>query len=332
MSASLSHCCGFAKRGASGDIQGWVRQRTAAAARAPYRGPMIGATHIGISGWRYAPWRGKFYPPGLAQARELDYAARQLPSIEINGSFYSLQRPASYAAWYAATPPGFVFAVKGNRFLTHMLRLREIDKPLANVLASGLFELREKLGPLLWQFPPNFAFEPERFEQFLALLPQDTDAALERALQFEARMEGRVSLEAGPKRPMRHAVEIRHASFLDPDFVKLLRKYKVALVVADSAGRWPQIEDVTADFVYVRLHGDQELYASGYDDAAIARWADKIDAWRRGRQPRAAQLVSGSAPPKRQARDVYCYFDNDIKVHAPFDAQRLIAALAEKEP
>lgn len=293
---------------------------------------MIGATHIGISGWRYAPWRGKFYPPGLAQARELDYAARQLPSIEINGSFYSLQRPASYAAWYAATPPGFVFAVKGNRFLTHMLRLREIDKPLANVLASGLFELREKLGPLLWQFPPNFAFEPERFEQFLALLPQDTDAALERALQFEARMEGRVSLEAGPKRPMRHAVEIRHASFLDPDFVKLLRKYKVALVVADSAGRWPQIEDVTADFVYVRLHGDQELYASGYDDAAIARWADKIDAWRRGLQPRAAQLVSGSAPPKRQARDVYCYFDNDIKVHAPFDAQRLIAALAEKEP
>ena len=293
-----------------------MRHRTAAAARAPYRVALIGATHIGISGWRYAPWRGKFYPPGLAQARELDYAARQLPSIEINGSFYALQRPSSYAAWYAATPPGFVFAVKGNRFLTHMLRLREIDKPLANVLASGVFELREKLGPLLWQLPPNFAFEPERFEQFLALLPHDTDAALERALQFEDRMAGRVSLEAGPKRPMRHAVEVRHASFLDPAFFKLLRKYRVAPVVADSAGRWPQIEEVTADFVYVRLHGDQELYASGYDDAAIARWADKIDAWRRGRQP----------------RDVYCYFDNDIKVHAPFDAQRLIAALAEKQP
>jgi uncharacterized protein YecE (DUF72 family) len=291
---------------------------------------MIGATYIGISGWRYAPWRGKFYPPGLAQARELDYAARQLPSIEINGSFYALQRPTSYAAWYAATPPGFVFAVKGNRFLTHMLRLRDVEKPLANVLASGVFELREKLGPLLWQFPSNFAFEPERFEAFLRLLPQDTDAALALARGFEERMQGRVSLDAGPKRPLRHAVEIRHESFRDPAFIALLRKYKVALVVADTAGRWPQMEDVTADFVYVRLHGDKELYASGYEDEAIARWADRIDAWRRGGQPRDARLVSSKAPPRRKARDVYCYFDNDIKVHAPYDAQRLIAALAEK--
>lgn len=290
---------------------------------------MTGATYIGISGWRYAPWRGKFYPPGLAQHRELEFAAGRLPSIEINGAFYSLQRPSSYAAWYAATPPGFVFSVKGNRFLTHMLRLRDIEKPLANVLASGVFELREKLGPFLWQFPPNFAFEPERFERFLSLLPQDTDAALALARGHEERMEGRVSLDAGPRRPMRHAVEIRHESFRDSSFIALLRKYKVALVVADTAGRWPQIDDVTADFVYIRLHGDKELYASGYDDEGIARWADRIAAWRHGGQPPDALLASTKAPPKRKARDVYCYFDNDIKVHAPYDAQRLIAALAQ---
>ena len=290
---------------------------------------MSGSTYIGISGWRYVPWRGKFYPPGLAQHRELEYAATQLPSIEINGAFYSLQRPASYAAWYAATPPGFVFAVKGNRFITHMLRLRDVAKPLANVLASGMFELREKLGPMLWQFPPNFAFEPERFETFLSLLPHDTHAAAELAKGHEARMEGRVTLDPGPRRAMRHAVEIRHESFRDPAFIALLRKHKVALVVADTAGRWPQIEDVTADFVYVRLHGDKELYASGYDDDAIENWARKIRAWRDGGQPQDACLASSKAPRKRGKRDVYCYFDNDIKVHAPFDAQRLIAALRD---
>ncbi len=290
---------------------------------------MSGSSYIGISGWRYVPWRGKFYPPGLAQHRELEYAATQLPTIEINGSFYSLQRPSSYAAWYAATPPGFVFAVKGNRFITHMLKLRDIEGPLANVLASGVFALREKLGPILWQFPPIVKFEPERFEHFLSLLPQDTDGALELARQYQPRMEGRVSLDAGPRRPMRHAVEIRHDSFLDPAFIAMLRRYNVALVVADTAGRWPLCEDVTADFVYIRLHGDEELYASGYGDKAIDAWAARIHAWRNGRQPEDARLVSPLAPPRREARDVYCYFDNDIKVHAPYDAQRLIAAVEQ---
>lgn len=267
------------------------------------------AIFIGISGWRYVPWRGVFYPRGLAQARELDYASRQLPTIEINGSFYSLQRPASYAAWYAATPPGFLFAVKGNRFITHMLKLKEIEGPLANVLASGIFELREKLGPILWQFPEMVKFDPERFEHFFSLLPQDTEAALARALEYQPRMEGKVSLAMDAKRPMRHAVEVRHESFRDARFIALLRKYNVALVVADTAGKWPYMEDVTADFMYLRLHGDEELYASGYGDAAIERWAGKIRAWSAG------------------GRDVYCYFDNDIKVHAPYDAKRLIAAL-----
>jgi uncharacterized protein YecE (DUF72 family) len=288
---------------------------------------MSGSVYIGISGWRYVPWRGVFYPKGLAQHRELEYAAGQLPSIEINGSFYSLQRPESYAAWHAATPPGFVFAVKGNRFLTHMLKLKDIEGPLANVLASGVFELRDKLGPFLWQFPPVLKFDPARFEHFLSLLPQDTDAALELARQYQPRMEGRVSLEAGPKRPLRHALEIRHESFMAPAFIAMLRRYNVALVVADTAGRWPLCEDVTADFVYIRLHGDKELYASGYGDEAIAAWAARIHAWRNGGQPIGVRLVSDKAPPKRKARDVYCYFDNDIKVHAPYDAQRLIAAV-----
>lgn len=290
---------------------------------------MSGSTYIGISGWRYVPWRGKFYPAGLAQRRELEYASGQLPSIEINGSFYALQKPASYAAWYEATPPGFVFAVKGNRFITHMLRLRDVEKPLANVLASGVFELREKLGPMLWQFPPNLAFDAERFEAFLALLPHDTHAAAELARGHEARMKGRTTLDPGLTKRLRHAVEIRHDSFEDPAFIALLRKYRVALVVADTAGKWPQIEDVTADFMYLRLHGDKELYASGYDDDAIANWARKIRAWRDGGQPKDARLVSGKAPRKRATRDVYCYFDNDIKVHAPRDAQRLIRALED---
>jgi uncharacterized protein YecE (DUF72 family) len=288
---------------------------------------MSGSVYIGISGWRYVPWRGVFYPKGLAQHRELEYAAGQLPSIEINGSFYSLQRPESYAAWHAATPPGFVFAVKGNRFLTHMLKLKDIEGPLANVLASGVFELRDKLGPFLWQFPPIVKFDPQRFEHFLSLLPRDTDSARALALQYQPRMEGRVALESGPNRPMRHAVEIRHESFLDPAFIAMLRRYNVALVVADTAGRWPLCEDVTADFVYIRLHGDKELYASGYEDDAIAAWAARIDAWRRGRQPAGARCIVDKPPPKAAARDVYCYFDNDIKVHAPFDARRLISAV-----
>ena len=218
---------------------------------------------IGISGWRYAPWRGGFYPEGLKQADELQFASRALPSIELNGSFYALQRPQSYAAWYEATPPGFMFSIKGNRFITHIQRLRDIDGPLANVFASGVFNLKEKLGPFLWQFPPSFRYDAELVEHFLSLLPHDTEAALELAQQCEPRMKERSLLEIDKKRKLRHAMEIRHESFIDEGFIALLRKYNVALVVADTAGKWPYLEDVTADFMYLRLHGDKELYASG---------------------------------------------------------------------
>jgi uncharacterized protein YecE (DUF72 family) len=287
----------------------------------------MGAIYIGISGWRYPPWRGGFYPAGLAQHRELEFASRALPTIELNGSFYSLQRPESYAEWHDETPDNFRFSVKGNRFLTHTLRLRDIDRPLANVLASGVFNLGEKLGPFLWQFPPNFQFDPARMEHFLSVLPHDTDEALALARNYEPRMEGRTALEVGKKRKLRHAVEIRHDSFIDPAFIALLRQYKVAVVVADTAGKWPHIEDVTADFMYLRLHGEKELYASGYTDEALDWWAERIRAWSGGGQPGDARVVSSKAAPKRASRDVFCYFDNDIKVRAPFDARRLIEKL-----
>lgn len=288
---------------------------------------MGGKIFIGISGWRYVPWRGEFYPEGLAQHRELEYASRQLPSIEINGSFYSLQRPESYAAWHDATPPGFVFSIKGNRYITHILRLRDVDPALANVLASGMLNLRDKLGPMLWQFPPNFTFDADKMEHFLSILPHDTEQALALARHHEARMAGRTALQVDAKRKMRHAVEVRHMSFADERFVKMLRKYKVAVVVADTAGKWPYFEDVTADFMYLRLHGEKELYASGYTDEALDRWADRIRAWSQGGQPDDARTISDSKPPRRASRDIFCYFDNDIKVHAPFDAHKLMVRL-----
>ena len=287
----------------------------------------MGKIYIGISGWRYEPWRGTFYPGDLRQDDELAYASHALPSIELNGSFYALQKPESYAEWYQATPKNFVFSVKGNRFITHTKRLKDIDGPVANVLASGIFNLREKLGPFLWQFPPTFKFDPERMEHFLSLLPHDSDAGLALARQYEPRMEGKVALEVDKKRKLRHAVEIRHDSFIDEAFIALLRKYKVALVTADTARTWPYYEDVCADFMYLRLHGDEELYASGYSEEALDRWAERIRAWSGGSQPDDARLISTKAGPKKASRDVFCYFDNDIKVRAPFDARRLIEKL-----
>ncbi|MCF4996270.1 DUF72 domain-containing protein [Pseudomonas syringae] len=285
----------------------------------------MAAIHIGISGWRYAPWRGDFYPKGLTQKRELQFASRAVNSIEINGSFYALQRPERYAQWYDETPDGFVFSVKGPRFITHTRRLREIHKPLANFFASGVLELKEKLGPFLWQFPPNFKFDAELFENFLGQLPRDTAAAAALARQHDEHYKGQASTTAWRKKPLRHAVEIRNESFIDPDFVRLLKRYNTALVVADTAGKWPYREDLTSDFVYVRLHGAEELYASGYSPQALNRWGDRIDAWHHGHQPGDAHLIAPRLKPRaRKSREVFCYFDNDVKVHAPYDARQLL--------
>ncbi len=286
-----------------------------------------GSVRIGISGWRYAPWRGAFYPDDLPQREELAHASRAFPTIEINGSFYSLQSPTSWLAWYAATPADFVFAVKGPRFVTHIRRLREIDAPMANFFASGVLALREKLGPVLWQFPPNLRFDPADFEPFLATLPYDTAQALTLARRHDDRVEGRTWLQARPQRPLRHAVEVRHPSFADADFIGLLRQYGVAWVVADTAGRWLEHDDITADFLYLRLHGSQTLYQSAYSDTELDVWAARIRAWRGGHQAPAARLVAPGAPVPRAARDVFCYFDNTDKLQAPLDGARLKARL-----
>jgi uncharacterized protein YecE (DUF72 family) len=281
---------------------------------------------VGISGWRYRPWRGTFYPPGWPHARELEYAARHVSSIELNGSFYSLGHPDHYQAWYDAVPAGFRFAVKGGRFITHMKRLAGVQTPLANFFASGVLRLREKLGPLLWQLPPSMSFDAERLAAFFALLPRDTDAAVALARRHDHRLSGRAWMRRGPRRLIRHALEVRHASFRDARFVALLRRHHIGLVVADTAGRWPFMEDVPADFVYVRLHGESELYVSGYSDAALAAWAAKVRAWAAGASPPGARLAAPPPRPRRGGRDVFVYFDNDAKVRAPFDA----TALAER--
>ncbi|MFJ4292141.1 DUF72 domain-containing protein [Cupriavidus sp. NPDC089707] len=286
---------------------------------------------IGISGWRYDGWRGVFYPKGLAQRRELEFASRAVDSIEINGSYYALQTLRSYRAWYEATPEDFVFSVKGSRYLTHMLRVRgdKTRTAMANFLASGVLALEEKLGPMLWQFPPNFAFDPERMERFLALLPHDTHSARELARDHDSRVR-QPWCETRRRRRIRHAVEIRHGSFCTPDFPALLRRHRVALVISDAVADWPYAEDVTSDFLYLRLHGSQTLYGGSYSDKALHRWAARLGKWASGHEPADAQKISPRRPRKAAHRDVYCYFDNDKKVKAPFDAQRLKRMLQEE--
>lgn len=280
---------------------------------------------IGISGWTYKPWRGAFYPKGLPQKKELDYAASVFRSIEINGTFYSMQNCESFAHWADATPDDFVFAVKGPRYLTHMLKLRDPEAPLGNFFASGVLRLGAKLGPILWQFPPGFRFDPDRLESFFRLLPRDTEQAIARGRRHDHRLKGRAWLRTDRRRPIRHAMEIRHESFRDPAFVTLLRKYNVALVCADTV-EWPLLMDVTADFVYVRLHGSTELYRSAYGRPALRRWAARVAAWRDGRPMTDGNFIV-ARPPGRRRRDVFVYFDNTDKLQAPRDALTLVRLL-----
>jgi uncharacterized protein YecE (DUF72 family) len=282
-----------------------------------------GDIRIGISGWRYKGWRGVFYPKDLAQKRELEYASRVFRSIEINGTFYSLQRPENFQRWAAETPKDFVFAVKGPRFITHMKKLRDAEVPLANFLASGIFHLGHKLGPILWQLPPIFAFDCARLEAFFKLLPRDTQHAADIARLHDKWLSDRVYVQPGAKLPMRHALEIRHDSFRCSEFIDLLRAYNVALVVADTV-EWPRLMDVTADFVYCRLHGSKVLYASGYGPKELDKWACRVAAWAKGQEPADAERVVNQPAQKRSSRDVYFYFDNDAKVRAPVDAKKLV--------
>lgn len=272
-----------------------------------------GTIRVGISGWSYPSWRGDFYPRGLVHRSELAYAAERMGSVEVNGSFYSLQRPTSYRLWHDQTPDDFVIAVKGGRFITHLKRLRDVETPLANFFASGVLALGAKLGPVLWQLPERQVFDPVLVADFLTLLPRTLGEAAALARRHDAKLADDRALTRALRgtagRRIRHALEFRHPSFCSEEAAALLRAHGVATVVADTAGRWPMAEAVTSDLVYVRLHGDTELYASGYGDAALDGWAERCRHW----------AASG--------HDVVAYFDNDARGHAPHDALRLIARL-----
>jgi uncharacterized protein YecE (DUF72 family) len=264
---------------------------------------------VGVSGWRYPAWRGDFYPVGLPQRRELEHIASRMTSVELNGSFYSLQRPTTYARIVESTPDDFVVAVKGGRYLTHFKRLVETDSALANFLASGVLLLGQRLGPILWQLPADLPFDEQRVGRFLDSLPRTTTDAARLAARHDDKLPAeRAHAATDADRPMRHALEARHPSFGERDAVRLLADRDVSLVVSDSP-TWPCFEQVTSDHVYVRLHGHTELYASGYSARSLDRWAARVREWQAG------------------GRDVFVYFDNDARGRAPHDAVALLRRL-----
>ncbi|MFO7893352.1 MAG: DUF72 domain-containing protein [Longimicrobiales bacterium] len=291
-----------------------------------------GGIRIGISGWQYDGWRGDFYPEELAHDDELAYALRRFPTVEVNGTFYSLKKRSDFAGWRDAVdgvdavgsrPGGVpVFALKGSRYITHMKRLKDPASGLANFFGQGLLVLGDALGPVLWQLRDDFAFDADRLEPFLAALPGTHEAAARLARRHDDRV-AEAATEARTSGPIRHAVEARHESFADPEALALLREHDVALVVSHNPGEFPVLEELTTDFMYVRLHGPETLYHGSYSDAALDRWADRVDGWARGTP---VDDTSGSSRTDGP-RDVYVYFDNDADGAAPFDARRLMERL-----
>jgi uncharacterized protein YecE (DUF72 family) len=257
---------------------------------------------VGIGGWVYEPWRGTFYPKGLPQVRELAHASRSVTSIEINSTFYASQKAASFRRWAAETPDDFVFSLKGPRYTTHRRVLAEAGPSIERFFASGVTELKHKLGPVLWQLPPTKAFNPDDFAAFLASLPRLLDGLT-----------------------IRHAVEVRHTSFMTPDFIDLLRKHAVAPVLVDSE-KHPMIADVTSDFVYARLQRTSEKFRTGYAPAALDAWAKRVQAFAKGDAP--ADLAALAAAPRSKGkRDVFIYMISGAKVRAPAAAMALIERL-----
>jgi uncharacterized protein YecE (DUF72 family) len=272
-----------------------------------------GSAFVGISGYDYKPWRGRFYPNELPSRRWLEYASRRFNSIELNGTFYSLKSPAVFQRWLDEVPQrDFVFAIKGGRFITHNLKLRRSETALGNFFASGVLALGARTGPFLWQLPATYSFDADRLDSFIRMLPRNAREGEAVARQHDDRLRRGALTEAAANVVYRHAFEVRHPSYFHEEFYSILREHRVGFVIADSAGKFPLAHEVTADFVYVRLHGSQELYVSGYTDAELDAWAARIRRWRSARGG---------------ARDVYVYFDNDAKVHAPFDAERLVERL-----
>jgi uncharacterized protein YecE (DUF72 family) len=288
----------------------------------------MGRVRIGTSGWSYESWRGEFYPRGLPHRRELEYMSRRFDSIEINGSFYSLLTPETYGSWYRETPRGFRFAVKGSGFITHNKKLKDVGTALANFFASGVLLLEDKLGPILWQLPKNMRFDEERLKRFLDLLPRNSGEASRLAKRHDERVKGseRVWAASNVHHRLRYALEVRSESFLTPRLARIARDSGTALVFSDSAD-WPATGEITAGFVYVRLHGSRATYESGYRDSELDRWASRIRDWRSGNMPADARRITDWRPPRRKSREVYVYFDNDEGGKAPRDALRLARRL-----
>ena len=287
-----------------------------------------GQIRVGISGWRFDGWRGTFYPDDLTQKRELEFASRKLNSIELNGTFYYTQKPQSFRQWRKETPDDFVFSIKGSQFITHIRKLENVEGALANFLAQGMLCLGKKLGPILWQLPPQTSFNAERIESFLKLLPHTHKQAAAYARQRDEWMATRSWFDVEADMPFRHAMECRHKSFATPEYIALLRKYGVALVVADSV-KWPVMMDTTADFVYCRLHGSDKIYPDGYTEEGIDTWAHRIIAWSRGEEVSDGTRVHPEPGSQQSSRDVFVYFDDDNKVRAPHDAQSMSMRIAE---
>ncbi|WP_431071894.1 DUF72 domain-containing protein [Microbacterium phyllosphaerae] len=281
--------------------------------------PAAAKVRIGVSGWRYTSWRGDFYPRGLPQRRELEHIGQHFRTVEINGSFYSLQRPESYRRWRGDVPEDFSFAVKGSRYVTHMLRLRDTEQGLANFFASGVLALGAQLGPILWQLPEREKFDAQVLERFLDSLPRTTGDAQQMAKSHDSRLDGRAWTELEKDEPIRYAIEPRSQTFDDPAALRILTHHGASLVVADTAGKWPRFDALTSDFVYVRLHGAQMLYHSAYTAAELDEWADLLCAW-----------SAGTGTGDRRPRDVYVYFDNDARGHAPHDATALQALITSR--
>ena len=270
------------------------------------RGALTGRIRIGVGGWTYAPWRGVFYPDRLPQKRELEFASRHLTSIEINGTYYGSQKPESFAKWHDESPEDFVFALKGPRFTTNRRVLADAGESIERFFRSGVMELKDKLGPINWQFMPTKMFDPDDFAGFLNLLPRQVDG-----------------------RAIRHAVEVRHDSFRTPDFVALARQHGVAIVLAADAA-YPQIADITADFVYMRIMGTQRSHKLGYADAALDKWVMRARQLAAGEVPKGLACVGAPAKKpaqKNAARDVYLYVISGFKERNPDAAMAMIKRL-----
>lgn len=264
---------------------------------------MSGMIRAGMGGWQFKPWRGVFFPEGLRQADELDYATHHVTAIEINGTYHSLQKPASFAKWAEAAPDGFVFSVKASRYCTNRRTLADMDEPLGRFLNQGLVELGPKLGPILWQFMPFKKFEREDFAGFLKLLPRELKGL-----------------------PLRHVMDVRHDSFVNPDFVGLCRDEGVAICLSEAED-YPLFPDVTSDVVYARLMKGKDEIETGYPRADIAAWAARFKTYAAGGVPEDLPLVDPSTKPDKTPRDVFAYFIREGKVRAPTAAQTLIAEL-----